>query len=458
MSDVTPPEATVYEDVLARWRRGRARVYAVLWSTYAAFYLCRANLSPAKSTLEAAVGLNKAQQGRLDFLFKGGYAAGQWLGGVLGDKFGGRVMLATGAMGGALMCAGFGFCKSFWGFALFWLLNGVVQSIAWPGVSKCFANWFPPRLRGKLHGLLCSSYMLGPAVTLLVTGAILDHLDWQYAFWIPAGVLFAFGLAAAAWADESPQKAGLPALERLERLDRNAKNGDVEEETPAENDEDSHDHHLGFRYTLRRTLANPRIWCAGLAFLCVDIARHGTFDWLPRYFSELHPNMRITDVAWRTWTIPLGGAFGAAIAGWSTDRLFGSRRVPTVCMLLAAVGALSLAWARHAELLAPYAPAYLAMLGFCMYAAQALIVGPLAMDLATRKAAASASGIIGTIGYGGAAIMAAVSGEILERYETMGRAMVGWHVLFYIWAAAAFLGVVCLLPLWKFRPGEGEYY
>ena len=122
------------------------------------------------------------------------------------------------------------------------------------------------------------------------------------------------------------------------------------------------------------------------------------------------------------------------------------------------VAGLLFVWARYAEALADYAGAYLALMGVFIFAPEVLIVGPLVMDLATRKAAASASGIIGTIGYAGAALMSMVSGEILDRYDVAGRPMAGWHVLFHIWAGAALLSALLILPLWRFRPGEERYY
>jgi hypothetical protein len=36
--------------------------------------------------------------------------------------------------------------------------------------------------------------------------------------------------------------------------------------------------------------------------------------------------------------------------------------------------------------------------------------------------------------------------------------MAGWRLLFSIWCISAFLGVLFMLPLWRFRPGEERYY
>lgn len=448
---------TIYEEVLVRWRRGRARVLAVLWVCYGSLYLCRSNLPAAKSALERAAGLSKSRQGYLDFAFKGGYAAGQWLGGVLGDRYGGRVLLGVGTIGGAAMCLAFGLSRRFAAFALWWALNGFWQSFCWPGVAKCFANWFPPRLRGSFQPWLASAYQIGPAVGLVMAGVLLDHFPWRLAFLAPAAILFAMGVIALTFVQESPQAAGLPSLETLEGLDTTTRSGLGLPSSTSVHDEPE-DRHLGYRGILRRTIANPRVWCVATAFLAIDIARHGTFDWIPRYLSDLYPTMNMTNVALRAWTVPLGGTLGAVLAGWATDRFFGSRRVPLIIALLFVVSALMSVWARVGHLLAAHAHVYLLVMGFFIYAPQVLIVGPLTMDLATRKATASASGIVGTVGYGGAALMSVAAGEILQWADHAGHPLSGWRLLFNLWSAAALAGMLCLIPLWRFRPGGGEYH
>jgi OPA family sugar phosphate sensor protein UhpC-like MFS transporter len=115
-------------------------------------------------------------------------------------------------------------------------------------------------------------------------------------------------------------------------------------------------------------------------------------------------------------------------------------------------------WASAGSALAARANVYLAAMGFLIYAPQVLIVGPIALDLSTRKASASATGFVGAIGYGGSAIMALIAGRILEAHQRAGDPLRGWHTLFGVWAAAAFLAAVVLLPLWRLRPGHDDYH
>jgi len=455
MADVPETDVTVYEELLARWRRGRRRVFAALYVTYAGFYLCRANLGPAKGALEKAEGLNKAQLGDLDFLFKASYAVGQFLAGQLGDRYGGRVMIGLGAVGGALMCASFGRSDTFAAFAFFWVFNALFLSFGWPAVTKTFANWFPMRVRGKFHTALSSCYQIGPALTWLLVGALLDRFGWQSAFLLPAAILLALGLAYVVVSRDSPQQAGLPSLERLDRLELSGTDAAEAEEPPPE---DTHDQHLGFRFTLRRTAADWRIWCVAFAYLGIDIARHGTLDWLPRYFADLAPNMKMMGVTSRAMILPLAGSLGAVLAGWTTDRFFGARRVPLTALLLVVVGAAILVWANASNALAVRANVYLALMGLFIYAPQVLLVGPIALDLSTRKASASATGFIGAIGYGGSAIMAVISGRILEAHQRAGDPMRGWQMLFTLWAVSAFVAAVLVLPLWRLKPGGEKYH
>ena len=42
--------------------------------------------------------------------------------------------------------------------------------------------------------------------------------------------------------------------------------------------------------------------------------------------------------------IAIGATAGAYLAGWATDRFFGSRRAPVICVLMALLGVLTLSY------------------------------------------------------------------------------------------------------------------
>ena len=72
---------------------------------------------------------------------------------------------------------------------------------------------------------------------------------------------------------------------------------------------------------------------------------------------------------------------------------------------------------------------YLAAVGFCTYGPDMMMCQTMAMDIATRKATATAGGFIDAAGSLGAALTVALSGYLVD--------VVGWNQAMYLWAAGA---------------------
>jgi OPA family glycerol-3-phosphate transporter-like MFS transporter len=110
-----------------------------------------------------------------------------------------------------------------------------------------------------------------------------------------------------------------------------------------------------------------------------------------------------------------------------------------------------------ATLVTPYLPAgSTAALAACLLLAGAafggadiLLVGTLAMDIASRKGAGAAVGFIDAMGYLGAALTGVGAGWLAQHY--------GWGAPFLAWAVAAFAGVPLMATLWRYQPEPREY-
>ena len=200
------------------------------------------------------------------------------------------------------------------------------------------------------------------------------------------------------------------------------------------------DKHMGFGYTVKVCVTNPRIWGVSIAFFCLDIIRYGFFYWAPVFLIEVQ-GASITSAGLSVAVLPIAGSAGSIFCGWATGRFFDNRRAPVVCLCLFGLAIFSY--------LFYYAPPgawlwsliCLAVIGFFTYGAHVLMVGHAAQDFAGRKAAASAAGFIDGFGYIGAAMTGIFTGWLVDNYS--------WTAGFWYWIIAALVAAFVMLALWR---------
>jgi sugar phosphate permease len=422
--------------LLKAWQ---SRVFLVLWITYASFYIGRVNFSVALPGIMAEFGWTKADVGAIGTALFWAYAIGQFINGQLGDKFGSRVIITVGLTVSALMNLLFGFSQAIGVMIIIWAVNGYFQSMGWAPTVKTLANWFPPRLRGKMSGRLGTSYIIGGAISVALAGFIAARFGWRATFFIPVVILL---VSAVHWylrSRNSPESAGLPTLEESEGV---ATSTEVKEVS-------SEDEYLGLRYTLKQSLGNKGVWIMGFGLFFVNIVRYGFLTWAPTYLFETQ-KAGIDKAAYSSLIFPIAGAVGAIFAGWATDRWFQSRRAPVAGIFLFMTGVA--AWGyRSVDLENQWFLGLftLAAIGFFVFGAHVLIVAAAPMDFGTRKAAASATGFIDGLGYLGAGLQGIVTGLLVDRW--------GWSAGFAFWIACAFLAAGVMILLWKYKPEKKDF-
>jgi OPA family glycerol-3-phosphate transporter-like MFS transporter len=423
-------------DVFQHWQK---RVFLVLWITYASFYLGRINFSVALPGIMAEFGWNRAQVGAIGTALFWAYAIGQFINGQLGDRLGARLLITIGLTVSAFMNLLFGFSQALGIMIIIWAINGYVQSMGWAPSIKTLANWFPPRVRGKMSGRLGTSYILGGAVSVVLAGFIAVRLGWRATFYIPSVFLL---LSAIHWygrAKNSPESVDLPALEAFE-----GEEAPQEKKLPSRQDE-----YLGLRYTLNSSIGSTQVWLMALGLFFVNILRYGFLTWAPTYLFETQ-HAAIDKAAYSSAIFPIAGALGAIFAGWATDRWFQSRRAPVACISLVVAGLL--AWVYR--FVVPVDQwglglIMLAAIGFAVFGAHVLIVAAAPMDFGTRKAAASATGFIDCWGYVGAGLEGFGTGLLVDLW--------GWNAGFGFWIASSFCGAALMALLWRYKPAQGKY-
>jgi sugar phosphate permease len=179
-----------------------------------------------------------------------------------------------------------------------------------------------------------------------------------------------------------------------------------------------------------------------LALAFLNACRFGFLDWGISYLKEVQ-GVGIGKAALNCAILPVGGSIGALATGWATDRLFGGRRAPVICTLLALLGVLTLAYGTVARTSFAGTVALLVVIGFAIFGPQVILVGTAPADLARRGTAAAAAGFVDFMGYMGAFVGDQVTGFVVDHAHTQG-----WTIAVYVWAGWAFAAALATAVLW----------
>ncbi len=413
------------------FERARNRTFWGLLLGYAAFYLCRNNLSAAASLLDAGLHIDKARFGQIASAGTLCYAIGKVVAGPFSDRFGGRRIFLIGLYVSAVANLAMALGGSLGVWVGLWSVSRLFQSLGWAGLVQIMPNWFPQSKYGTAMGAISTSYQLGGAVTpVLFAGVLLVTTGWQPLFAIPGVALILVGLLVQRWIVQRPSDVGLQEL--------SAEVGaPVAEERVAQ----------AWYKPLLVLLSRRPFWIAlGLSF-SLTLIRETFSLWMPRYFADL--GAANAAAVLKSTAFPVLGLTGTLLAGWISDRFSGGRRGPIMAVMLLGLVAslLGLAHLQGMASMLGLDPQTLALpltglVGFCLLGPYSMVGGGVvALDFGGKDAAASAAGLLDGVGYLGASLAGVGVAALVDR--------AGWSGAWQALAALSGLSVVLCIPLWK---------
>jgi OPA family glycerol-3-phosphate transporter-like MFS transporter len=381
------------------------------------------NMGLAIPLLKKEYGWSSAQVGAITSALFWVYGFGHILWGRLGDKFGARILGGVGAISSMIINWIVSLGSSIFGLAFPWAVNGVAQSMVWSTGTGMVTRWWPKKERGRAMGI--ALFFTGGAtvvVWLLVTQIAAPLWGWRGIFRFPVLFMGAMGIVYFFIVRDHPHDVGLK---------------DYVEEYTETAEKEQQEVNVGLRPYLN-CLRDKRLVGTFLLQGLTNFTRYAFLDWIPLYYMEA-AKYNIAKMGWVSVSLPIGMAIGPLLAGFISDKIFKARRGPMIFVycFCSAIVALVIGFTP---------PTHVAMGIIFLFLAGFFIIGShgllwaLCTDLAGRRKASTAAGIMDWAAYMFAALNAVVIGKLLT--VTHGNWPLAFGVVAGVSTTAGIIGLI----------------
>ncbi|WP_273825607.1 MFS transporter [Pseudomonas asplenii] len=293
-------------------------------------YMDRAALSVAMPFITQSFELTPSEKGMVFSGFFIGYAAFNFIGGYLADRYGPKRVFLWAMCIWSGLCALTATAYSFWSLLIVRALFGIGEGPVPTTANKVVNNWFPIRERARAVGINQAGGPLGGALAGPVIGVLALSLGWQWSFVIVGAIGVVWAIAWKLIATDHP--AQHPRVSADELADIQAGRDTATTTDDATN-----------KPSLLSVLLRPAVLCTGFSLFCYNYTLYFFMTWFPSYLVDTQ-GVSLQQMSWITAFPWLVGACGMAAGGFLIDRIYQktgrqlfSRKVVLVsCLTIAA--------------------------------------------------------------------------------------------------------------------------
>ena len=416
------------------YRSNRVRVMLAITVGYGLIYMCRLAIGIVKKPLIDAGIFTPAELGTIGSALFYTYAVGKLTNGFLADHANLRRFLALAFVLTALCNVAMGFATSLVVATVLWGLNGWFQSFGAPGGAVALTAWFSNRERGRAYGVWSTAHSLGEGLTFIVVGSLVAWLGWQWGFWGPGliGILTAIGVYILL--EDRPQTLGLPPVNEWKK------------DHYREGAKDSARTTLALQFSV---LKIPAIWVLALASATTYVTRYAINSWGVLYLQE-ERGFSLPMAGTLLMISTIAGVLGALAFGFTSDKVFNARR-PPANLLFAILELIGLVIIFFGPTNTPMLIVGMLFFGMGLTGLVTSLGGLFAIDIAPKRAAGAAMGVIGVFSYIGAAIQEQVSGLIIDSNMVVTGAdrVYDFGPVIWFWIGSSVVSMLLAASLWR---------
>lgn len=421
------------QEIQSKYRYWRIRTFLGMYVGYVFFYFTRNSANFIMPALMEDLGLTLTDLGFLGSMLTITLGLSKFLSGILSDQANPRYFMAAGLIMTGIFNICFGFSATVTTFAIFWGLNGFFQGWGWPPCARLLTHWYSQKERGTWWGVWSTSHSVGGALVPFLVAFLCKYVNWRYAMVIPGWLAIATGFALIYTLRDTPQSLGLPTIEKY----KNDYPTEEAEQKQAERELSAKE--ILVQYVLR----NKYIWALAVSYFLVYLVRGAINAWSVIFLMKSKGYTLLAASASIFW-FEMGGILGSLVAGWASDKLFQGRRGPINALFNIGVvlSVIAFFFVPPGYLVLDYLAAF--SIGLFVYGPQ-MLIGIAAAELSHKKAAGTATGFVGWVGYLGAAAAGFPLSQVIQN--------LGWGACFTTLALAGGAATLLLLPMWAVRAG-----
>jgi MFS transporter, ACS family, hexuronate transporter len=365
-------------------------------------YVDRQTLSVLAPQLTKELGISNIEYGWISQAFLIPYTLMYIVSGLLIDRYGVKLIYGVATVWWSIAAMLHATASSTFGLGVFRFLLGTAESANFVAAEKVAAEWYPPKERGTLNGLVQAATVSGALITPPVVVWLSLHHGWRAAF------LFT-GSLGLIWAIAWVRLYHLPERHpRITEEELKLIRGGEALAAPAGTPVTASPRWLDF-------FRFPETWGLLVARVISDPVWWFYLFWMPKYLTEAK-GLTMAEMGMVVWIPYLAADAGSISGGWYSGRLIGRgssavaarKTVMFAAALLMPVGLLLL--------LQPSIRLTILLISVVLFVHSAWKTNlvTLTVDIFPRRVVASAHGIVATGGGIGGAIFTTIAGYLIE--------------------------------------------